>query len=93
MLEDKDVKAVLEDLIPLADRVVAIRPSNPRAMKAADLAEGLKIFGKETYVYEDIKRAVEAAIKITGRNEAIIFAGSLYMIGEARKILKNKVLP
>ncbi len=93
MLEDKDVKAVLEDLIPLADRVVATRPSNPRAMKAADLAEGLKIFGKETYVYEDIKGAVEAAIKITGRNEAIIFAGSLYMIGEARKILKNKVLP
>lgn len=93
MLEDKDVKAVLEDLIPLADRVIATRPSSPRAMKAADLAEGLKTFEKETHVYEDIKEAIKTAMDITGRDEAIIFAGSLYMIGEVRKILKNRILP
>lgn len=93
MLQDKDVKAILKDLIPLADKVIATRPDNPRAIKAVDLAEELKIFGKETYFYEDIKDAVKMAAEITGRDEAIIFAGSLYMIGEVRKILKNKILP
>ena len=90
MLQDKDVKAILKDLIPLADKVIATRPDNPRAIKAVDLAEELKIFGKETYFYEDIKDAVKMAAEITGRDEAIIFAGSLYMIGEVRKILKIK---
>ena len=92
MLQDKDVRAVLEDLIPLADKVIATRPDNPRAMKALDLAKELKIFGKETHFYEDIKEAIKMAIKITGQEEAIIFAGSLYMIGEVRKILKNRIL-
>lgn len=92
MLQDKDVKAVLEDLIPLANKVIATRPDNPRAMKAADLAEQLKTFGKETHFYEDIEEAIKTAIKITKQDEAIIFAGSLYMIGEVRKILKNRTL-
>ncbi|MFW5648262.1 MAG: bifunctional folylpolyglutamate synthase/dihydrofolate synthase [Candidatus Alkaliphilus sp. MAG34] len=92
MLQDKDVKAVLEDLIPLADRVIATRPDNPRAMKASDLAKELRTFGKETYFYEDIKEAIKMALKVTNRDEAIIFAGSLYMIGEVRKILKNRTL-
>lgn len=90
MLLDKDVKAVLEDLIPLANKVIATRPDNPRAMKAVDLAEKLKVFGKETYFYEDIKEAIKMAMEITKQDEAIIFAGSLYMIGEVRKILKNR---
>lgn len=89
MLQDKDVKAVLEDLIPLANKVIATRPDNPRAMKAVDLADELKTFGKETYFYEDIKEAIKMAIKITRQDEVIIFAGSLYMIGEVRKILKK----
>lgn len=92
MLQDKDVKAVLEDLIPLANKVIATRPDNPRAMRAADLAEQLKMFGKETHFYEDIKEAIKTAIEITKQDEAIIFAGSLYMIGEVRKILKNGTL-
>ncbi len=90
MLQDKDVRAVLKDLIPITSKVVATRPSNPRAMDAADLAEELKTFGKETYVYDDIKKAIDKAISITGQDEAIIFAGSLYMIGEVRRILKSK---
>lgn len=92
MLQDKDVKAVLEDLIPLANKVIATRPDNPRAMKASDLADQLKPFGKETHFYEDIEEAIKTAIKITEQDEAIIFAGSLYMIGEVRKILKNRTL-
>ena len=41
----------------------------------------------------DIREAIKMAVEITGRDEVIIFAGSLYMIGEVKKILKNKILP
>lgn len=87
MLQDKDVEGVLKDIIPLMNKVIATRPANPRAMKAIDLADKLKVFGKETYISEDIKEAINMAIEVTKTNEAIVFAGSLYMIGEVRKLL------
>lgn len=89
MLQDKDVEGVLEDLIPLMNKIIATRPDNPRAMKAIELAEKLKVFGKETYFYENIEEAINMAVKVTGEGEAIVFAGSLYMIGEVRKTLKK----
>lgn len=89
MLQDKDVEGVLEDLIPLMDKVIATRPNNPRAMKAIELAEKLKVFGKETYSYENIEEAIKKAFEVTKEDEAIVFAGSLYMIGEVRKALKK----
>lgn len=92
MLEDKDVKSVLEYLIPLTNKVIATKPNNPRAIKAIDLAKKLQVFKKEIYSYEDIEDAIKKAIDITDKEEVIIFAGSLYMIGEVRKKLKNKIL-
>ena len=91
MLQDKDVEGVLQDLMPLMNKVIATTPNNPRAMKAIDLAEKLKGFGKETYASDNIKEAVDLAIDITNKDEAIIFAGSLYMIGEVRTVLKNNL--
>ncbi len=87
MLQDKDVEGVLKDLIPLMNKIIATRPANPRAMNAIDLAYKLKVFGKETYISEDIEEAINMAIEVTEANEAIVFAGSLYMIGEVRKLL------
>ncbi len=91
MLQDKDVEGVLQDLMPLMNKVIATTPNNPRAMKAIDLAEKLKGFGKETYASDNIKEAVDLAIDITNKDEAVIFAGSLYMIGEVRTVLKNNL--
>lgn len=89
MLQDKDVQGVLEDVIPLVDQVIATRPNNPRAMSAEDLADKLKSFNKETYVCADIQNAINKALEITKQEEVILFAGSLYMIGEVRRLLKE----
>lgn len=90
MLKDKDVHGVLKDIIPLMNKIVATTPNNPRAMKAKDLAYKLEEFEKEVYADENIKDALNMAVKVTKPNEAIVVAGSLYMIGEVRKILINK---
>lgn len=89
MLQDKDVEGVLEDVMPLMNKVIATRPNNPRAMSAEDLAEKLKGFHKETYACEDIPSAIKKAFDITDPKEVILFSGSLYMIGEVRRLLKN----
>ncbi|SDK17632.1 bifunctional folylpolyglutamate synthase/dihydrofolate synthase [Natronincola ferrireducens] len=89
MLKDKDVKGVLQHLIPLVDKVIATKPNNPRAMEADDLAKELVIFGKEIYVCNKIEEAVKKAYEVTTSDDAIVFAGSLYMIGEVRSLLVN----
>ncbi|SNS06138.1 dihydrofolate synthase / folylpolyglutamate synthase [Anaerovirgula multivorans] len=90
MLKDKDVKGVLKNLIPLMNRVIVTTPNNPRGMAADDLAKELVSFGKNICVCTSVEQAVNKAYKITENTDAILFAGSLYMIGEARSIINNK---
>ncbi|AOY76209.1 bifunctional folylpolyglutamate synthase/dihydrofolate synthase [Clostridium formicaceticum] len=90
MLGDKDVQGVLSNLIPLMDKIVVTKPNNPRAMAADDLAKELVCYGKDMYICNTIKEAVKKAYEVTEASDVILFAGSLYMIGEARTILTNK---
>ncbi len=90
MLKDKEVHGVLKDIIPLMNKIIATTPNNPRAMKAKDLAYKLEGFEKEVYANENIKDALNMAVEMTKPNEAIVVAGSLYMIGEVRKALINE---
>lgn len=89
MLQDKDVKGVLKHVIPFMNKVIVTTPNNPRAMKAEDLAKELTIFGKDIYVCKNVGDAVKKAYEITEKTDAILFAGSLYMIGEARSIIRE----
>ena len=88
MLEDKDIEGFLKLVIPLVDRVVTTKPDNPRSLGAEVLKERVLAFGKPVYAIEDINSAIEKAIDLTGADETILFAGSLYMIGSVRSILK-----
>ncbi len=87
MLADKDVEGVLKDLVPLMDKVIITEPNNPRAMKAHDLSKKMIGFAKEIHLSEDVGDAVKKAYKITPKDGLVLFAGSLYMIGEVRSII------
>mgnify|MGYP000872403682 CR=1 FL=1 len=89
MLRDKDVEGVLKSLIPLVDKVIATSPNNPRAIKPKDLLKKLAVFDKEIYASDSIEDAIRLAYKVTHIGDAIVGAGSLYMIGEIRKRVKR----
>ncbi|MCC5910940.1 MAG: bifunctional folylpolyglutamate synthase/dihydrofolate synthase [Clostridiaceae bacterium] len=91
MLKDKDVKGVLQNLIPIMDKVIVTTPNNPRAMDPDELAKELVEFGKDIAICKDVPSAVERAYELTPSDGVILFAGSLYMIGEARSTVNNKV--
>lgn len=91
MLADKDVKGYLDQIIPNVYQVVVTRPDNPRAMEPEKLASEIEKYGKKVYIQKHIPQAVTKALDITAEKGAVIFAGSLYMIGEARKNIKNHV--
>ena len=89
MLQDKEIDKFLETLLPFVKRIVVTKPDNPRAMSSKTLEQKVAKYNKEVYSNESIAEAMRKAIEITGEDEAIVCAGSLYMIGEVRKQLKN----
>ncbi|WDV44755.1 bifunctional folylpolyglutamate synthase/dihydrofolate synthase [Clostridiaceae bacterium M8S5] len=89
MLADKDVENCIEQLVPLADEVIVTEATLPRAMKATELAQKIKKYNKITHVHSKISDAVHKALDIACEDDLIIFSGSLYIIGDVRRIVKR----
>lgn len=85
VLADKDVSGLTDILDPAADEYVTATPDSPRAMRAADLAELLKKYGKPVTACSSIAEAVETAKRLAGDDGMACCVGSLYMAGEARE--------
>lgn len=89
MMEDKDVKKVIELLTPLFDNVVTVTPSNPRSMKSDKLAEIIKSCGVTAKSFEDELKGLEYAVKNLDDNDVLIVCGSLYLCSDLYKYFKN----
>lgn len=90
MLEDKDIESVLDLLIPKFNKVITTTPDNPRAIDANKLKEKIERYNIEVTCKPNIKEAVDYALEISNKDDVIISAGSLYMIGNVRTIIVNK---
>ena len=92
VLSDKAYKKMLMNILPIAKEIYTVTPRNPRALPACKLA---KFFGQEGYpavACDSIKLAIEVAQKGATEEDIICIFGSLYVIGEAKNVLK-KLLP
>ncbi|MCT4507789.1 MAG: bifunctional folylpolyglutamate synthase/dihydrofolate synthase [Tepidibacter sp.] len=89
MLKDKDVESVCEILIPRCKNIITTKPNNPRAMKSDELKEIINKLNKDCTSCDNIDEAVRLALKNSSKNDAIICAGSLYMIGNIRRMVKK----
>lgn len=91
MLKDKDIDSVLNVLIPKCTKVITTKPDSDRALEAYELKEKITKIEVDSIAVEDIKEAVKLAIDTWKEDEVIIFAGSLYMIGEVRSIITKSL--
>lgn len=89
ILADKDVEGILSQFTRITKDFVVTEPDNPRRMDAAELA--LKLKEKKCICKEapDIRKACNLASGMADRYDLIIFAGSLYMIGKVRTLLRK----
>lgn len=88
-MKDKNVEEMVKKL-PDAGVYIATKVDNERAMSPRQIAEIGRHYGKNFIVTENVKEAIEVADKISQGMICII--GSLYVVGEARKILREKGL-
>lgn len=90
MMADKDVENSVKNLSTNAKIMIATECSNPRAMKATDLAEICKKFCGEVYAFENPNEAIDMAFEKREDN-LLAVCGSLYLASQVRNYLINHI--
>ncbi len=87
ILRDKDTTRFIRALAPMANRIVATKPSYYRSLDAEKLCARLK---RRMFDCESIKtpqEAVAKALEECPKKGAVLVTGSLYLVGELRTAL------
>jgi dihydrofolate synthase/folylpolyglutamate synthase len=91
VLADKDASRMLEVLLPLADSIVLTRPDSARARDPEALFQALpKAEQSRANAVESLEAALDLAERrAMQRGGWVVVAGSLYLVGEARRRLRS----
>lgn len=88
VMGDKNVEAMVESLEPLLAGIVATAPKAERAIPPSVLAERISDLTDVNVIEaEDVEIAIDMARAEAGPDGAVLVAGSLYLVGEARALL------
>ena len=88
VMGDKNVEAMVESLEPLLAGIVATAPKAERAVPPSVLAERISDLTDVNVIEaEDVEIAIDMARAEAGPDGAVLVAGSLYLVGEARALL------
>ncbi|TCK98236.1 dihydrofolate synthase/folylpolyglutamate synthase [Natranaerovirga hydrolytica] len=90
LLRDKAYEEVLETIGHQANVIITTTPDNPRALPAEELGEVAKKYCSHVIIEEDIDQSVNQALTLAQKDDVIVSFGSLYLIGEIRKIIQKK---
>ena len=90
MLADKQVDEILKSFTAITDKMIITEPDNPRKLTVDELGETLNEMGIEPLKAKTAKEAVELAESMKNDYDLILFAGSLYLIGDVRRIVRNE---
>lgn len=88
---DKDVAGVLAPLVEMGVTIVATRASNsPRALQPGVIADIARALGTgEVHEEEGPRQALEKARRLTSEGDLVLVAGSLFLVGEVRTLLRG----
>jgi dihydrofolate synthase/folylpolyglutamate synthase len=88
VMGDKNVEAMIGSLAPFLAGVVTTAPESERAVTPVDLAERVRpLVGVPVLEADGVDLAIDMARAEAGRDGAVLIAGSLYLVGEARELL------
>jgi dihydrofolate synthase / folylpolyglutamate synthase len=91
VLRDKAIGEMAEILFPMAERVIATAPENPRAASPKEIHSAAARTGVEVEVVDGVRRAVERARSLAGGDAVVVITGSIYLVGEAMRTLGTKI--
>ncbi|MFZ0865388.1 MAG: folylpolyglutamate synthase/dihydrofolate synthase family protein [Candidatus Sulfotelmatobacter sp.] len=90
-MRDKAISEMTEILFPLAERVIATRPQNPRAASPEEIQRAAERTGVDVETVEDVKLAVQRARVLASAATVVVITGSIYLVGEVMSIIGTDV--
>lgn len=90
MLADKQVDDILKHFTAITDKMIITEPDNPRRLSVDQLGEILNKMGIEPVKAKDAREGVKLAESMQDKYDLILFAGSLYLIGDVRRVVRNE---
>lgn len=97
MLADKDTDTILREFTQITGDFIVTEPVNPRKMSKEELKAKIEALGGSVKAAEECEEAFRLAAcssqdgsaEGTGEYDVILFAGSLYLIGEIRALIRK----
>ena len=100
MLRDKDINGVAGILCSMVDRVIVTRPDNHRSTSSEELAAIAGKYSSDVTISGNVQEAITMAVdwlqteddskNDQSKEKVVIISGSLYLVGEARTILRER---
>jgi dihydrofolate synthase/folylpolyglutamate synthase len=90
-MRDKAIGAMAEILFPLAERVIATRADNPRSATPEEIREAAARTATEIEDAPSVAFALDRARALAGPKGVVVVTGSIYIVGEAMRLLGVKV--
>ena len=84
-MRDKAISEMAEILFPMADRVIATQPGNPRAASPEEIRQAASRTGTEIECVAEVPAALERAREAAVPDGVIVVTGSIYLVGEAMR--------
>ena len=90
ILADKEIDSIVKFLTKITDHIIVTEPDNPRKLAASELAKHIADTGVTAEVIADAEAAMHRAKELADGYDVILFAGSLYLIGDVRRLWRNE---
>jgi dihydrofolate synthase / folylpolyglutamate synthase len=85
-MRDKAISEIAEILFPIADRVIATQPGNPRAATPEEIREAAGRTGAEIDCVAAVPAAMERGRQTGLPDGVMVVTGSIYLVGEAMQV-------
>ena len=89
ILADKDVEEMIKIITPMAKKVYSVTPNSIRGELAESLKDEVSKFNKNCKAFDKYEEAYLEALNDAFEKDLILASGSLYMIGDMRKIIRK----
>ena len=87
IMADKDIPAIMADIVPLADLLFLTRADNERSASLDLLEAESSSYEKPYKKFASVEEALTKALSQAEKEDLILVTGSLYTVGEARAYL------
>lgn len=90
MMKDKSYEDCIKTIAGAVKCIVATEVPMPRSLRADEIKLAAEAAGAECITEPDLEKAIDIAVEDAGKRGLVCICGSLYLAGEAEKILKER---